>query len=518
MRSTRVVRTLALVAFLATAPAVADAYFFEYGPGVRPAGMGKTFVAVADDVNAVNWNPAGLATLGGFEFTAMYASLFMGLEARLYDGTTDRLGYGFVAGAYPVSPEIGTVGASWSQFGSHFFRENTFNLSYGRNLTYGSEKFQLGGNLKVLNWVQDANDYTEGIQRTAFTADAAFLYNMLDNLRIGAMLENWIPADGGYTTREEAPRNFHLGLAWKLDFQAGNDIIDDLLLAGEWINRSYDENKNTVAFGTEGWLFNRLLAFRAGVNSTEFTAGFSGNVAIEALNRTEFEIDYSFAWPFYIQKTYGTHRLALTIRQGGKPGAGNAGSWGKNKPSATAGKPDTLAALTALPAPAIVGASLVKPEKAVSTPPNAVSPASNASQPATETLEKALLKTQERIKNNELSPILFKKNQKEIEIEAYPTLDYIGEVFQQHPDSKIRIEVSPDGENPQLAHLRSEWIAAYLSKKFNIPSSYFIYNYPTSLSSNDPNSHTKSQIFYAIKSPEESSNVNKNDRKKSDEK
>ena len=41
----------------------ASANFVEVETGARAMGMGGAFVAVADDVTALHWNPAGLATL-----------------------------------------------------------------------------------------------------------------------------------------------------------------------------------------------------------------------------------------------------------------------------------------------------------------------------------------------------------------------------------------------------------------------------------------------------------------------
>ena len=44
--------------------------------GARPAGLGDAFIAVADDGNALYWNPAGIATLGHHEFNGMTANAF----------------------------------------------------------------------------------------------------------------------------------------------------------------------------------------------------------------------------------------------------------------------------------------------------------------------------------------------------------------------------------------------------------------------------------------------------------
>jgi len=44
--------------------------------GARPAAMGESFVAVADDGNAAYWNPAGLPSLRSHEIQSMVADLF----------------------------------------------------------------------------------------------------------------------------------------------------------------------------------------------------------------------------------------------------------------------------------------------------------------------------------------------------------------------------------------------------------------------------------------------------------
>ena len=44
--------------------------------GTRPLSMGGAFIAVADDANAITWNPAGLPGLRRTEFTSTYANLY----------------------------------------------------------------------------------------------------------------------------------------------------------------------------------------------------------------------------------------------------------------------------------------------------------------------------------------------------------------------------------------------------------------------------------------------------------
>jgi hypothetical protein len=86
----------ALFSFLLSPLAVAQesAAFLKIDVGARALGMGGAYTAVADDVNALAWNPGGLAFLRGRELGFMHAELaggsrfdFMGYGQALKRGT-----------------------------------------------------------------------------------------------------------------------------------------------------------------------------------------------------------------------------------------------------------------------------------------------------------------------------------------------------------------------------------------------------------------------------------------------
>ena len=75
----RIIAFFSLFLF-ASLPAFAQTHTFG-GVGTRAEGMGGAFVAVADDVSAVYWNPAGIATGATFDFqisTGRESTLFVG--------------------------------------------------------------------------------------------------------------------------------------------------------------------------------------------------------------------------------------------------------------------------------------------------------------------------------------------------------------------------------------------------------------------------------------------------------
>jgi len=75
-----VIAVMAATLLLALAPAAAlaaaedpvgTAALFDVGMGARALGMGGAFVAVANDANALYYNPAGLALIEDHDVTSM---------------------------------------------------------------------------------------------------------------------------------------------------------------------------------------------------------------------------------------------------------------------------------------------------------------------------------------------------------------------------------------------------------------------------------------------------------------
>ena len=95
---------------------LATAQYDQLFIGTRPLSMGGAFIAVADDANAITWNPAGLPGLRRTEFTSTYANLYnMGITQSYV---------GFVK---PFSDKV-ALGFDWSNIGY-----DDDELSYGEN-------------------------------------------------------------------------------------------------------------------------------------------------------------------------------------------------------------------------------------------------------------------------------------------------------------------------------------------------------------------------------------------------
>jgi len=70
----------AAVRVQAAGPGTSAAGFLKLGVGARAVGMGESFTAVADDVNALYWNPAGIGRLSRQELTASHAVWFQDIN------------------------------------------------------------------------------------------------------------------------------------------------------------------------------------------------------------------------------------------------------------------------------------------------------------------------------------------------------------------------------------------------------------------------------------------------------
>ena len=101
--------------------------------GTRPLGMGGAFVAVADDANTINWNPAGLPGLRRTEFTSTYSDLYRLGITHSYFGLvrnfSDRIALGL---------DWGSLGFDDKEL---LFSENKLNISLGiqalKSLSFG---------------------------------------------------------------------------------------------------------------------------------------------------------------------------------------------------------------------------------------------------------------------------------------------------------------------------------------------------------------------------------------------
>lgn len=281
--------------YLYAAVGTTSAEFLLIPSGARPSSMGGTFVGIADDINAMGYNPAGLGQLIDREFLFMHSEW-------LIDTTYDY-------GAYAHPTQIGTFGVSFAHInaGDMTRRDNlgnktgdftasdiAFSVSYSISV---ADEMYVGFNGKYIKQTID------DAKRTGGALDVGLLWKLLpDSLYAGAVIQNIGPKLGSFDKEEETlPTTFRLGIG-KYAFQ------DRLLLASEF--KKIIHSKPSIHVGVE-YMPAHLLSLRTGFESGSdkedpfmWTAGFGFNIR-------NYSIDYGYE-PF--GDLDNTHRFSVTYK------------------------------------------------------------------------------------------------------------------------------------------------------------------------------------------------------------
>jgi hypothetical protein len=304
MMCSLVALTLALpmTAALAQGPGSSGVLFLLITPGARAAGMGESFVSIADDATATYWNPAGLAFQQGTEVSLMHSNWLPQLAPDLY--------YDYATIRHSLGP-IGTAGLSvtFINLGDQIITGELDSTPLGSFSSYemavaGSFGSKLGVNNSAgvtLKFIYSNlapkldNTSQKGDGRaTAFAVDLGYLHKnfLLDRLNFGVNLTNIGPKIT-YIDAAQAdplPTNLRLGFSYYLLKQEFNTLqltteFDRLLVAPRkngkaapvfealvraWADEPLKtELKHIIAnVGAEYW-YNNLLALRVGYHHDE---------------------------------------------------------------------------------------------------------------------------------------------------------------------------------------------------------------------------------------------------------
>jgi hypothetical protein len=266
-------------AFSSKSAGTSGAAFLKIGAGARPTAMGEAFTAVADDVNTVQWNNAGLATLKKNEFVAMRAQLFQDLE------------YNFFAFAYPTK-EKGTFAIAMNNLnignieqrsadtdtpdGTFTSNDSVYTFAYARRLAspFSDDSESSGLHLGVsAKYIRES---LAGVTASGFAADLGTLYRCEDRpLSLGFAVQNLGPEIKFRNEADPLPLTFKTGVSYRAgrDWAIGgarveNDDRRGLLLSIDGnFARDSDPSARLGAELVRNWSEDTRTAFRAGYRS-----------------------------------------------------------------------------------------------------------------------------------------------------------------------------------------------------------------------------------------------------------
>ncbi len=280
--------------------------FLKIPAGVRGAGMGGMFTAVADDVSTTYWNTAGLAQLDKIELNLLHVSYFAGTN------------YEFAGFALPLRPGS-TLGLSTSfDFIPSFNSTNNPSAIPGSAndlalvLGYGQEfgeNFSLGIGGKYIS------SNLVNFSATGIGFDAGLLfYTSQRDWTLGLSVQNvgQVSNFGQYSSQEKLPTVYRGGLAYRFQPQKPTHF-----LLGVDVEKPIDGDL-ILHTGGEAWLGlqNISVGFRAGYafNPLNQDLGSTAGASLGAgVRYGGFELNYALV-PFGILGD--TQRFSFTYRFG----------------------------------------------------------------------------------------------------------------------------------------------------------------------------------------------------------
>ncbi len=185
--------------------------FQRIDAGARPAGMGGTFVGIANDINALYWNPAGLTSIEQTELVATYTQLIAGIMT------------GYVGFAYPMKRMNSTLGAAMTylttegieirdDYGILQNNKSVIN-NIAVSLVYSQQIIPLvsvGANIKYI-----AETYGTA-QGGGIAADLSALLRIMDTLSAGINIQNLGTGIKVGTSVDPLPMTIKLGAGYLL--------------------------------------------------------------------------------------------------------------------------------------------------------------------------------------------------------------------------------------------------------------------------------------------------------------
>lgn len=251
------------------------AQFLKIGVGGRPIGMGSAYAGIADDVNAIYWNPGGIGQIKGTELMAMHNAWFQSINQEYIafaQGTkigTIGIGITYLA----VTDIEKRVGDTETADGTFVAADMAAGLAYGLEVTPG---FYAGLMAKFIS--QKIDDK----QATGMAGDIGVLFRVNEKVGVGLVAQNlgaamkFTNTDTGTETGtgDPLPMNIKAGLGYKPT--AG-------LTIGLDVNVPNDNNVNAAAGVEYSWQMGNTFAIvpRAGYKTGTDLGAMSAGIGFQ---------------------------------------------------------------------------------------------------------------------------------------------------------------------------------------------------------------------------------------------
>jgi hypothetical protein len=321
--------------------------FLRISPDARSSGMGETGTAIADNANAVYWNPGGLGFLdyfnigNEFEDAVPFRQVSLSFSPWLPQFNADL--YYSYASVVNHFEDIGTVAANFrfmnlgnfvhtdevgNKKGEFTSNEFAFSVAFGTKIT---EELGIGANLQYIrsNLTPALNNRAAAIGNSA-SLDLGLLWKpqnlwfMEDNFSFGFNLQTLGPKITYISESDPLPTNIKVGLAYTIFKDEFNDLKVAVDLQKLLVRRDTAGGSDPVpyslftawrtpgietAFGLEYW-YEKIIAIRGGYFTEPSNLGGRQFWNVGAGVRYKiFQLDFG-----YILTINENHPLANTMR------------------------------------------------------------------------------------------------------------------------------------------------------------------------------------------------------------
>jgi hypothetical protein len=263
--------------------------FLKVGNGARGTGMGETFIAVSDDINALQYNPAGLVLFKENGITFSHTQWFVDTRLENIGGVihfgNNALGLSITSlrtEDMKVTTEIQPEGT-----GDYFrFSDLAIGLSYSRRMT---DQFSFGATLR---YVQE--NLGELTMKTVVGDLATYYKTGLGTSRFAVVISNFgsqVAPSGSVNLIEgrvannfqkfPPPTLFKIGFAFEPYMTEKNRITASIQL------NSPNDNAEFLNVGAE-YAYKDFLYIRGGYKFNVYAESFSAGAGIK--------VPISFAW------------------------------------------------------------------------------------------------------------------------------------------------------------------------------------------------------------------------------
>ncbi|HCY77371.1 MAG TPA: hypothetical protein DHV28_15750 [Ignavibacteriales bacterium] len=292
---------------------ISTAQFLKIGVGGRATAMGDAFVAVANDVSALYWNPAGLTQFSEnqimFSHNQWVVDInhdFIGAVYHLDDANT------FGVSLTSLSMDQMKVTTEYAPFGTgeYFgFSDLGISISYSRRMT---DQFSFGGTVR---YIEESLDKLK--MRGVMIDLGTYYWTGLGSTRFAVVVSNFgndLAPDGevvlvGNRTKSDwqsfsPPTMFRIGFAFEPYEDEENKVTTSIQL-----NHPNDNSEN-LSLGFE-YTWNKMFFARGGykinVDEQNYSFGAGINVPISIAN---FSLDYAYA---NFTRLGSAHRFSIIL-------------------------------------------------------------------------------------------------------------------------------------------------------------------------------------------------------------